>query len=515
MTDTITPEKLAALQELKRRGTLPPEKMAAVDELLRRHAGQMSWGDVMGMAGENLGPSAVQLAKDTATPFMHPLDTMKTLASLGLGIIDKFIPGQQVDEKTADAVGKFFMDRYGSLEGIKRTIATDPAGVMADLSTVLTGGGMLASKVPGTVGKVGRAMNAVGNATDPLVMAAKGARAGGKGVAAAIGNFGTGTGAESLTQAYKAGRTGGRPGRAFQDAMRGKTSIDHIIDTAKNALTQMRIERGDAYRKGMAEVGKIEKPLEFSPIDKAVSRVRDVGNYKGMDIRPSTSQVWQKINDAVNEWKSLDPAVYHTPEGIDALKQKIGNIRDATDFGTPDRVVADAVYHAVKNQIVDQAPEYAKVMKNYEAASDTLREIQKTLSLHPNASVDTQLRKLQSVMRNNVQTNYGRRLDLTNRLNEKAPTLMPEIAGQAMNDVMPRGLVGKMFTGGAGLAGLQNPAYFGLLPFGSPRVMGEAAYYTGKGAGLLGDIPRPGPAATRQMMLDAFQAGRVENQQNR
>lgn len=51
-------------------------------------------------------------------------------------------------------------------------------------------------------------------------------------------------------------------------------------------------------------------------------------------------------------------------------------------------------------------------MKNYENASNLIREIEKTLSLNPKASIDTALRKLQSVMRDNVNTNYGKRGDL-------------------------------------------------------------------------------------------------------
>jgi hypothetical protein len=59
-----------------------------------------------------------------------------------------------------------YVDRYGSVENAKRTIANDPAGFMADVSTALTGVG---SVVP-TVGKVGAAV-------EPLSLAAKGTTA--------------------------------------------------------------------------------------------------------------------------------------------------------------------------------------------------------------------------------------------------------------------------------------------------------------------------------------------------
>jgi hypothetical protein len=55
-----------------------------------------------------------------------------------------------------------------------------------------------------------------------------------------------------------------------------------------------------------------------------------------------------------------------------------------------------AVVNVVKAQVVEQAPGYAKTMKNYEKASNLIREIEGTLSLNPKARIDTALRKLQS-----------------------------------------------------------------------------------------------------------------------
>jgi hypothetical protein len=67
---------------------------------------------------------------------------------------------------------------------------------------------------------------------------------------------------------------------------------------------------------------------------------------------------------------------------------------DNTERGSPAQKVATQVYNVVKDQIVKQAPEYAKTMAD-EKASNLIREMEKTLSLNPKASVDTTLRKLQ------------------------------------------------------------------------------------------------------------------------
>jgi hypothetical protein len=98
--------------------------------------------------------------------------------------------------------------------------------------------------------------------------------------------------------------------------------------------------------------------------------------------------------------------------------------------------------------------------------------------------VDTSLRKLQSVMRNNVNTNFGKRADLTETLTQNgAPQLMESLAGQSMNSWMPRGL-NKLIAGGiGGGAVVSNPAIAAALPLTSPRIVGEAAHMTGLAAG--------------------------------
>jgi hypothetical protein len=204
------------------------------------------------------------------------------------------------------------------------------------------------------------------------------------------------------------------------------------------------------------------------------------------------------MTDTVEAWKNLQASEYWTAEGFDALKQKLGDIRDATQYGTPERLVADQIYQAARNTIVKQVPEYAKVMKGYEEATKQIKEIERTLSLNPGASIDTALRKLQSVLRDNVNTNYGQRARLAQFLvNAGAPHLMEKLAGQALSAWTPRGL-GKMvgteimagaagaLGGGATGAGM---AALGTLPLMSPRAMGEASYLGGRVAKPLSRIP--------------------------
>jgi hypothetical protein len=194
------------------------------------------------------------------------------------------------------------------------------------------------------------------------------------------------------------------------------------------------------------------------------------------------------MDEIISGWETLDPADFHTPEGLDKLKQKIYKQAKGYQPNTPERIVADQIYNAVKQVIANQAPDYMRVMGDYEQASDLLRELEKSLSLSDKATVDTTLRKLQSILRNNANTNYGRRMALGEELvGAGAETLFPRLAGQAMSAELPRGLSGQLSGFGALGNVLQNfpgafmePTTYVAGALTSPRAVGEATYLAGQ-----------------------------------
>jgi hypothetical protein len=335
-----------------------------------------------------------------------------------------------------------------------------------------------------------------------LPVAVKGAQYAGKGVTTlasnALGRM-TGTSPETINAAYNAGKTRSQD---FLQNMRGEASFDDVVDAAKSGLEKMRADRGAQYRSGMMDISADKTVLDFAPIDKAMQQVQSIGSYKGVQTNKNAAGIVDELSATINQWKQLNPAEYHTPEGLDALKRAVGDIRDATQFGTPARRAADSVYNSVKSEITKQAPVYSKVMGQYASASDELSQIEKALSLGDKTSKDTAIRKLQSLMRNNAQSNYGNRLSLAQQLEEKGGVqLTPAIAGQAMNTWMPRGMAGQIQAGTIGLGGYLNPAMLAALPLTSPRLMGETAYRAGllanaaagaggQATGLLGASPQ-------------------------
>jgi hypothetical protein len=284
--------------------------------------------------------------------------------------------------------------------------------------------------------------------------------------------------------------------------MRGTAPLDGTINMAKSALGQMRQERGNAYRAGMEAVKYSDTPISYGPIAKAMADAHGRSHFRGVPIDEAAAKTLDDIRTKVGQFQEIAKAgpadvSYRAAEGLDALKQALGEIRQRTQPGTLARNVADHVYNTTKGEITRQVPEYASVMKGYSQASDEINDLAKTFSLSEKASRDTIARKLQSVMRNNVNTNYGQRTRKMETLARYEPDLPAALAGQAMSSGTPRGLqslaASVIGVGGAGNTmgvGIVNPAMMAALPFMSPRLMGEAAYGTGTAARMLDSMSR-------------------------
>jgi hypothetical protein len=358
--------------------------------------------------------------------------------------------------------------------------ATTVGGKAADMALRMGAGGATGAAMTGMVDPENMGTGAaLGAALPPAVGVAGAVGRGIKNLATHTLGSTTGAGSEAIKQAYRAGQTGSGE---FLKNMRGESQFDDVVLTAKQGLQKMRADRAAEYRSGMINIKGDKSVLDMKPIAQAVDDIKSAGFFKGKAVNEKAAGTLKEIADKVDDWATSSPKDFHTPEGLDALKKAIGDIRDSTQFGTPARRAADDVYNAIKSQITKQAPTYSKVMKDYSQASETLTEIEKALSIGSKASKDTAMRKLQSLMRNNVNTNYGNRLTLAQQLEQKGGVdLMNPVAGQALSSWTPRGLQG-LATGGAApvLALMGAPVQAaGLAAVSSPRLVGEAAYRMG------------------------------------
>lgn len=478
LTPSVTQPQAQAAQA---QAATAPVATRATQEPAPLTAGEVATGAVL-----NLPSSTFNLAKGLYEAVTSPVKTIKGILDIGAGGLQNLLPENFVkllgedkaSREVANQVGQFYADRYGSVEGAKRAIANDPAGVMADLSTFLTAG---ATALPR--GAVATKMTQAAQMVDPLQLTAKGVAAVGRGVAPVVGMT-TGVGTEAARQAVRAGYEGGDIGQLFKENLRGNVPAEAVLDVAKQNLAAINAAKQAEYRANMAAVKADTSILNFTGIDKAINTAENIATFKGQVRNQKAADVVSEIKSEISNWKSLDPAQFHTPEGLDALKQKIGGILESIPYEQRTaRTVAGGIYDSIKKEITNQAPEYAKTMKAYSDASDLIREIERSLSLGQKSSVDTAMRKLQSLMRNNVQTNYGQRIALAKELEAAGgKEMMPALAGQAMSEIVPRGIqratAGPSVLGAFGTGGL--PAAAGMAAISSPRLMGEALYGAGR-----------------------------------
>ena len=450
----------------------------------------------------------MEFGKNVYQAARHPIDTAENIGSVGLGYMEKAgkaigLPSGQGYEKYADAVNQMVMDRYGSIDNFKKTLATDPVGAAADLSAVLTGGSGAMAKIPG-LSKAAEIAGTAGRIVDPLNAVTQPLKIGATVAKEAIGHA-TGAGPEAISAAAEAGLEGGQKGKEFRDNMRGKTPIEEPVNQGMAAIENIVSGKNADYKAGMAQAGLTDPiaPRSFHSIAQAI---RDAGQIDKFDIHPGVLKANNDIGHLVSDF--LNEPSYHTVEGLDALKQAIGDYNRSHGLeGTKAGQVANTYYAAVKGAIERQAPRYAAVMEQYGEAKSILGDLQKAFSLPANErklATDTALRKLQSVMRNNANTNWGYRTALLKHLEENgAPNIKYALAGQALNAGAPRGLakigvalggeIGAglvaLFTGHPGIAAGALAAAGLTSVANSPRIMGELAHKVGQTARITNKIP--------------------------
>jgi hypothetical protein len=452
-----------------------------IDEAAR---GGLTWPEAALSGVANLPMSAVKSFAETGKALT--VDLPETVTSIGklagdaLGI---------TDGETLAALGNHYATQYGTENGFLTALAERPFEVLSD-----------ATVVAGALGKAGNIAKAtkLSETLDPVRLTARVASAPFKalaltgkaiqeGSAQAVG-LTTGAGADALKEAAKAGRMGGEGAKTFLENMRGGADLDTVLTQAKEAVGNIRSQASEAYRSGMVDVKKDKTILDFQPIYDRLDKLRDRAFRGNKVVNPSAAAVYEKAKAIVDDWYGDTPDQFHTPEGMDALKQRLGELSNAfaTENNRRASSIASGVYGEVKKVINDQVPAYAKVMADYEFGMEKLRDIEGTLSLKPGAQVDTSLRKLQSMLRNNANTNYGRRVELGRELEAAGATeLFPALAGQQLSAKTPRGL-GQISAGGSLMAAIPTSgASLVTLPLTSPRLMGEAAYKAGQGMGAV------------------------------
>lgn len=376
--------------------------------------------------------------------------------------------------------------------------AQDVKNIATNLAGTVASGAKFAAENPGQVpGKVGdyianevtqhptqTLLNIVAGSPVARTIAGAGAGAVASAVPDAVGAvakypISVASGLTPSAQGFIA-RDAAAGGNAAVSAMRGNEIADPVT-MAKNAMSKVAEERQAQYAANKAEWGADNQNLSYQPVLNALDKAAEKGrSSSGFVVDPRAQATVNEIRGIVEDHMTT-PGQFPTPIAMDELKQRLGVLREDTTHTSRSRAAVDQVYNAVKDEIVDKAPNYAKAMEGYSNASQQLNDLSRSLSLNPNASQGTTLAKLQSMMRNDVSANYGQRAKLGDVLSKYEPNLMPTLAGQMANSYLARNLVGRMgelggVAGGVGAALAAPhliPAALGGLAMSSPRLVGE------------------------------------------
>ena len=497
----------------------------------------MGMGDVAFNAVMNLPKSAVKYGSDIVHAITNPISTIGSVLDVGAGALQNALPKPVVDfvnsfssdpqaaqraVQAANAVGGEYAKNYGTIEGFKQHLAADPVAVMGDVSALLTGGGSIATKVPGIIGRAGETVANVGRAIDPLNVATKAvtkplqlaellatpAVAGLSGTSSSAIRQAATTGRESISDVAR----GTEKAQAFLNQTLGKAPATDAVQVAREAVDELRKIRSAEYNSGMANIKTDKTILDFTKIDQSLIDADKYAYFKNALKNPEAAKALEDVQAIVDDWKSRPKNEYHTPEGLDNLKQAVGGVLERYKPGTTEYKAVSDVYNAIKKDIVAQAPVYGKVMKDYLEASDTLKELSKSLVSNDRTSSDLTLRKLQSIFRNNVNTNYGSRLEKGKLLEGAgADTLFPMLAGQVFNSPTARGIQGSIApyaAGGGVVASISNPALWpviaGTYAASSPRVVGLSSYYGGKAFGAGEKVAKALESYTGKSPIDPY-----------
>jgi hypothetical protein len=489
---------------------------------------QRTWGEAASSAVSNLIPSAVnqigQTVEGVGHMIKHPIDTGLNLGKLALSamesqpltaapvkilksLADMLPEGNPVNEyfKTMDAPKKALIDdyvkAYGGWDRVKETLATDPARIISDVATIASGGELALAKLPGVAGKIGKVAGAVAN-LDPAQAALKAVEGSAK-LGAGLANAATGVGSGVMQESFRAGFRGGDFNDAFRAAKKGETNMEDVVQMARDGVQDMREKMYAQYRADEPKWKNSTAPVNFGKIDAAEKSVINSLQTKGgvqFSVGSSSFDQINKVMDVVNEWRK-NPSL-HNIEDLDLLKQRLWDEVDMRNAPKQVQRATQQMVNAIRDTIVAAAPpEYGKAMRAYHDMSTEIANIESALGVGKKAEVQTAMSKLQSLMRNNANTQYGfreQKLQSLESASDKVKTLRSALAGHAVNSWEPRGINRAIIGGGGVAGGIGAAAALGsFLPLAgsaaavaasSPRLMGNLFQGAGRLAGGFGGV---------------------------
>lgn len=341
--------------------------------------------ETVGKTVGNTPKSIFNLGKDIFTAVTNPVETIKTVGNLVKGAGGKLAEktlegtdiGQSLLQKMSDVrvsngqeplqkdangklqaqtteeieavnkVGEYFNARYGSLENFKQSAVEDPAGVLSDIASIVSGVG-LGVKQAGNVARIGRLADAgqtiqkVGNAIEPVSAASRGAGATASAVADSTLGRSVGEALPTASrvaeaQAVKAldltqgdvARITQKTGNDVTDFMIRNNVFKETPEQIVMALGDLRNTRMAEVRKPIGEVKTIYKKTDVPRVSDALTTVQ-----QSIDGVPGLENTLAEVNALLAKPNYTLNDVQRAKEILDANSSIFNRMGDARQTAT-------------------------------------------------------------------------------------------------------------------------------------------------------------------------------------
>lgn len=395
----------------------------------------------------------------------------------------------------------------GKTAGLKKGLATDPASIAMDASTLLGGAGLVAKGAG--LGKVASGLQKASGYVDPIQASLKAAKV----VASPVVGAGrlasgamSGVHPELQKVAAKAGASGSRTVRdEFLRHHRGVAPTDESIRAVDTAFGKLNDQTMAALRADKSLIyANNPGAVPFNKVDAAFNAAKAnlnrMSRYVGVDdIRPQ----FAKVEDLINDYRA-NPNL-RTMENMDKLRNEIGRLQHADKARFTEHL--GPIYGAVRETMEDVSPKYTRTLEEISDARREFDDMRRTLGVGSTAMshniINRQLRAIAS--------KRGR--DVFQKVAKIDPSIERILAGIATHEPMAQGLR-NVLTGIGGAGGVAALAMHpeALVPVVGGALAGAAAAspkITGKLNYGYGALDR---YARHPAVKGAYYAGRTDDE---
>jgi hypothetical protein len=370
--------------------------------------------------GQPLTPSA--LAKQWITPEESGIGTPMTEEE------------EQTRQAARNELAKQLIESF-TPAGLKKTLAEDPFSILTLLSAPLSGGASLL----GETTFAGKALNTLSYATDPLKSAMGTAKIISQAVPSGLQKGVSLTANVPTTSLEKAFEAGASVNPTIKDAFNtyakgngDPVSFSRIVSNAAESLKAKAYQGWKNSKEALS--GAATQDIDPAPIRAAIDAERAKLPPRDLSLDTAPHDALDYFEGKLNSrLASPSGSPDRTLTGFDQLKQELYSFGKSQS--NPQSYNAMMGVHAgIKNALNNTAPEYQRLMENYQELLSNLKNINQTVGNTPRGSANSTIAKTIRAQK----TFQGQ--DVLEQLAHEDSRIPYMVAGATLHDAAPSGL---------------------------------------------------------------------------